>query len=52
MAIDDKDKDLFLAPGARGQGAIYTEQGEMIHILRKVILRVGTKLDYIIPKLH
>ncbi len=49
---DRKDKDLFLAAGAQGGGAIYTDSGEPIHILRKVILRVGTKIDWLILKLH
>lgn len=52
MLLDGKDKDLFLAAGARGGGAVYTDSGEMIHILRKVILRVGAKLDWLILKLH
>jgi multidrug resistance efflux pump len=49
---DRKDKDLFLASGAQGGGAIYTDSGAPIHILRKVILRVGTKIDWLILKLH
>ena len=49
---DGKDKDLFLAAGANGAGAVYTDSGEMIHILRKVIVRVGAKLDWLILKLH
>jgi len=49
---DRNDKDLFLAAGAMGGGAIYTDSGEPIHILRKVILRVGTKIDWLILKLH
>jgi len=47
-----KDAELFLAPGARGNGAIYTNHGEMIHILRKVFLRVSSKLDWLVLKLH
>ena len=47
-----KEKDLFLAVGAVGNGAIYTDSMEMIHILRKVFMRVGTKLDSLILKLH
>ncbi len=47
-----EDAELFLAPGARGQGAVYTHSGEMIHIIRKVFLRVSTKLDWMILKLH
>ncbi|HQE82771.1 MAG TPA: HlyD family secretion protein [Candidatus Hydrogenedentes bacterium] len=52
LKVDDKDKELFLAAGARGKGAIYTEHGEVIQILRKVILRIGTKLDWVVLKLH
>ncbi len=49
---EGKDKDLFLAAGANGAGAVYTDSGEMIHIIRKVIVRVGAKLDWLILKLH
>jgi hypothetical protein len=47
-----KDAELFLAPGARGKGAIYTESEKPIQILRKVFLRISTKLDWLILKLH
>ena len=46
------DKSLFIAAGARGAGAIYTDYGELVHILRKVFLRVSAKLDWLILKLH
>ncbi len=49
---DGKDKDIFLAAGARGSGAVYSDRGHAIHILRKVIVRVGAKLDWLILKLH
>ena len=49
---DAKDKDIFLAAGAHGAGAVYTDNGEMIHILRKILLRVSAKLDWLILKLH
>jgi multidrug resistance efflux pump len=52
LTVEAKDADLFLPAGALGQGAIYTEHGAMLHIIRKVILRVGAKLDYLILKLH
>ena len=42
----------FLPAGAIGQGAIYTDQLAFLHILRKVLLRVSTKTDYLILKLH
>ena len=41
-----------LPMGAQGNGAIYTQYGHMVHIIRKVILRVGTKLDLLVLKLH
>ena len=52
LTVADKDRDLFLAAGAVGHGAIYTEHAEAIHIIRKVILRVGTITDYLVLKLH
>jgi multidrug resistance efflux pump len=50
--IADKDKELFLAAGAAGDAAIYTEHAAFLHIIRKVILRVGSYVNYLIPKLH
>jgi hypothetical protein len=35
-----------------GDAAIYTHGMEPIHILRKVILRVGSYTNYLILKLH
>jgi CheY-like chemotaxis protein len=52
LTVDPKFKDLFLAAGAVGSGAVYTQHGAMIHIVRKVILRVGAKTDYLVLKLH
>jgi len=52
LLVDDKEKDLFLASGARGFGAVYTDSVEAIHILRKIIVRVSAKLDWLILKLH
>jgi hypothetical protein len=52
LSIDPKHRELFLAAGASGQGAIYTDHLAAIHIVRKVILRVGSYTNYIIPKLH
>jgi multidrug resistance efflux pump len=52
LTVDERDANLFLPAGAIGDGAIYTEHGAMLHIIRKVILRVGAKLDYLILKLH
>jgi len=52
LTVAERDADLFLPAGAIGQGAIYTEHGAAIQILRKVFLRVGAKLDYLVLKLH
>jgi hypothetical protein len=49
---EGKDKDLFLASGAMGVGAVYTDSGHMIHIIRKVLVRVSSKLDWLILKMH
>ena len=52
LVLAPKDRELFLAAGARGGGAIYTAHGKMIHIVRKVFLRVSAKLDWFVWKLH
>ena len=52
LNLADPDKGEFLAAGAVGEGAIYTTRMAPIHILRKVLLRVSTKLNYLILKLH
>jgi multidrug resistance efflux pump len=52
LDIAEKDKGRFLAAGAAGNAGIYTNHGEMVHILRKVILRVGSYTNFLILKLH
>jgi multidrug resistance efflux pump len=52
LVLDEREKDLTLAAGARGTGAIYTHHLAMIHIIRKVILRVSAYLNWIIIKHH
>ena len=52
LDIEPKHQELFLAAGAAGSAAIYTNRLEAIHILRKVILRVGAYTNYLILKLH
>lgn len=47
-----KWKNDILPAGSVGTGAIYTEHEKMIHILRKVLIRVTTKVNYLILKLH
>jgi len=50
--LAERDRDLFLAAGAVGTAAIYTQHLEMLHIIRKVIMRVGSYTNYLILKLH
>jgi len=50
--IAERDRKLFLAAGATGNAAIYTDHLAAIHIIRKVILRVGSYINYLILKLH
>ncbi|MEX1132462.1 MAG: biotin/lipoyl-binding protein [Flavobacteriales bacterium] len=52
LMVQERDKHLFLAPGAAGHGAIFTNSGHMLHVVRKVMLRVGAKMDWFIFKLH
>jgi multidrug resistance efflux pump len=50
--VAEKDKEVFMAAGAAGDAAIYTDHLHAIHILRMVILRVGAYTSYLILKLH
>lgn len=50
--IDEQDAPVLKAAGAVGSGAVYTNSGKMIHIVRMVILRVGAYTDYLVLKLH
>ena len=52
VRVAERDRELFLAAGAEGAGAIYTEHVQAIHIMRMVILRVGAITDYLVLKLH
>jgi hypothetical protein len=50
LVVADQDKGLFVAAGARGSAAIYTEHLALVHIIRKVLIRVTSYLDYVIIK--
>ena len=50
LVLEERDRALFLAAGARGSAAIYTEHLVIVHIIRKVLLRVASYLDYVIIK--
>jgi multidrug resistance efflux pump len=50
LVVEERDKALFLAAGAAGAAAIYTPHFAPIQIIRKVLIRVESYLDYIIIK--
>jgi len=50
--VAEKDRELLLAAGAAGDAAIYTDHLHAVHIIRKVIVRVGSYLNYLILKLN
>ncbi|GAA5179683.1 HlyD family secretion protein [Niveibacterium umoris] len=50
--LEDKHRDLFLAAGAVGHGAIYTEHIKPVQLVRRVIVRVNSILNYLVLKLH
>ena len=50
--VAEKDQELLVAAGAAGAAAIYTEHLAALHIIRKVVLRVGAYTGYLILKLH
>ena len=52
LLVAERDEPLFLASGAAGIGAVFTDSGEEIQILRKILIRVSAKLDWLILKLH
>jgi len=52
LLVAPKDRAIFLAAGARGGGAIYTEHGKIIQIVRRVFVRVSAKMDWFVWKLH
>jgi multidrug resistance efflux pump len=49
--ISERDRELFIAAGASGHAAIYTEHFEEIQILRKVFMRLHAYFNYLVLKL-
>ncbi|MBW1684611.1 MAG: HlyD family secretion protein [Deltaproteobacteria bacterium] len=48
LQIDDDSSDLQLPAGTAGVAAIYTDRGKAIRIVRKVVIRMTTWLNYVI----
>ena len=51
LVVAEHDNALFLR-GCRGAAAIHTEHVVLIHLIRKVLIRTSSYLDYIIIKHH
>jgi multidrug resistance efflux pump len=47
LKIDDAYRDLPLAAGASGVAAVYTDRAQAIRIVRKVVIRMNSWLNYI-----
>lgn len=52
LELEDKHRDMFLAAGAVGHGAIYTEHIKPVQLVRRVVLRIGSIMNYLVLKLH
>jgi multidrug resistance efflux pump len=52
LVVAERDNSVFLAAGARGAAAIYTDHLSLLHIIRKVLIRTSSYLDYVIIKHH
>jgi multidrug resistance efflux pump len=46
------EEKQFIPMGARGGAAIYTEKLAALHLLRMVMIRAQSKLNYLVLKLH
>ncbi|MEM8574788.1 MAG: efflux RND transporter periplasmic adaptor subunit [Pseudomonadota bacterium] len=49
VELDDKDAAETMTPGAAGTAAVYTPSATMTHIIRKVMIRMESYLNYINP---
>jgi len=52
LVVAERDSGVFLAAGARGAAAIYTDHVPLLHLIRKVLIRTSSYLDYVIIKHH
>ncbi len=52
QSVDEDHPALAIPMGARGGAAVYTEKLEPLHILRMVMIRAQSILNYLVLKLH
>lgn len=50
FVLDENEAPLTV--GSRGTAVIYSDHIKPLHLIRKVMVRVSSKLNYLIPKLH
>lgn len=50
FVLEDDQKQLTV--GARGTAVIYSDHLTPLHLIRKVMVRINSKMNFIIPKLH
>ncbi|MNN15028.1 hypothetical protein D3C81_1281230 [compost metagenome] len=50
FVLDENEQPLTV--GARGTAVIYSDHIKPLHLIRKVMVRVSSKINYLIPKLH
>lgn len=51
VELDDEQAEKLITPGAVGTAAIYTRSATATHVIRKVMLRMQSFLNYIVPAL-
>ena len=49
LKFDDAELEASLKPGAMGEVAIYTGEARMAHIIRRVMIRMNSIINYINP---
>jgi multidrug resistance efflux pump len=49
VELDDKEAEKSLPAGAAGTAAVYTSSASMTHLIRKVMIRMESYLNYINP---
>lgn len=47
-----EENEQPLTVGSRGTAVIYSDYIKPLHLIRKVMVRVNSKINYLIPKLH
>ena len=49
IELDDRAVATDLPPGTVGTAAIYTEQMQVAHVIRRVMIRMESILNFVVP---